>query len=1006
MANEQQIADLITESSKKSLTDAQKYSEALNQTLQKTIVLRKELNDTMVGAKTMGDVNAIAVKEQKAIEQTNKLIAQRQLAEEKLAAFQAAQQAKLDAAEAKQLKADADKIARIKRIEEAETIRAKKKADLDAQELANSKQISAAEANEATAIGRTEQAEKKRTGTKKLSNLEQEKANQLAKVDRLNLVAQAKEGNAVKGSLEQRALALARLQKTYSLLDASERNSPFGARLAKTIPQLNAQVLTLESSLGKSQRNVGNYGNAFTKAFGGIRTLANILPGIGISGIFLAAYEGIKALAEGLDLFTTASSKAKLSQETLEKAISSSSYTDAVKNLSELRINIQLAKDGFIDKESVLKQYNETIGQTTGQVKTLDEAEKALAKNADNFIRVTLYKAAAQLALEEAAKQAYEAEITGRKQLEEFSNAAVDTRFGNGGVAGLGTGQFNAKEYEKETQRINTARKKRQNDAIKISTDAEEKQIQIATSFQKKAALLSSQSGFKNFLGNDEKPKKGKDNSKEREKDARDSAAALVQIEIDANKKIAEVYKSQVENQNFSQEARLSALQNFTATQLTIAKLEGEKEKAAKKLNAGELLKVDADYQNKVVDANKSSSEKTLEILRYTAEEAERIRIYQGQRTLTLIEKARDEEIITLINSYQKTGDYSAKAQEVFEQKRLEIVRKYGLKEVDEQILQAQKLIEIRKAQGFDVAKEERDLSALILKAKELELQGIDKYNKDRLDKEKQNAEALKEVAQEVFDFSRSLTAQIFEGNISNLEEEKDARQRNTDLQIENVNESVKSEQEKADQIALINAQNTQQQEALDARIKEQKRKAAIADKAFAIAQIGINTAVAVSKALAQTGVLGAFVIPGIIALGAIQLASVIATPIPKFKDGKSKGNNYEGLAYVGDGGQSELVINKDGSSWVTPATSTLTYVEKDTQVISGPELARMRMMAKPDGTDVVGKSWDVSPLIAESQRSTKEMKKAIGQLVTKQKRNNRVFDMQSWNAHLKRNGF
>jgi len=935
--------------------------------LQDNIVGYKALNDVMAKSKGMGDFAKSADAAAIAQEKLKQSLLRTQQIEEKIEAqrvkdanAETARQAKKDAIEAQQIAKDNAKIARIKQIESVEVARAQKEAEISAQELANSTQITGAQANEATARGRTNVVTEQTTKAKKLSNLEQEKANQLAKIDRLNLVAQAKEGNAVKGSLEQRQLALARLQKTYSLLTVEERASPFGQRLSKTIPQLNDQVLTLEKNLGKSQRNVGNYGNAFTRAFSGLRTLAMILPGIGIAGLFGVAYEGIAKLVEGLDLFSKKTNQAQATQENLNKSLEGGAYADAVKNVNELRINIDLARKGFIDKEVVLKQYNETIGQTTGKVKSLDAAEIALNKNADAYIQFTLLKAAAQLSLSNAAQEAVKAAQQAQEDEQRLIRQQTDFV-----IKGDKEGEAVRKILTKDLKRENEQR-------IKDGQQSQEKQLAIARKFQQQAADIAKKYGFNGLVDvKEEKKKKGVDPAIQARKDA----AALIQIQIDANKDIQKVYEDQFKNENFSQQTRLDALRNFTNVSNEIARLEQQKEIKGKKLTADEKLKVDADYNNKKDTANKKSSEETIKILLFEASESERIRLIQGQQTLNVIEKQRNEEITALINNYQKKGDYSEKAQEALDLARLEITRKYNLKELDEQIKQAQKLIEVRKAQGADVTKEQADLSALILKAKDTELQGIDASNKKRLEAEKQNAEAIKEVALGVFDFTRGLTSQIFDTNIANLEKEKEARQSATDLQLENVAESMLSEKEKADQTAIIQAQGEQAQLAIDARIREQKRKQAVADKVFALGQIAINTAVAISKALAQTGVLGAFVIPGIIALGAIQAATVLAQPIPKFAKGGTMAK--DGLAEYGHG--QELRIDPDGRTSLTKDTPEIGFVRKGTKFVSAPETKRL--LAKPDRHDVAGNSWDVSGLIAESKRSSSEIKKAVGKI-------------------------
>ena len=69
--------------------------------------------------------------------------------------------------------------------------------------------------------------------------------------------------------------------------------------------------------------------------------------------------------------------------------------------------------------------------------------------------------------------------------------------------------------------------------------------------------------------------------------------------------------------------------------------------------------------------------------------------------------------------------------------------------------------------------------------------------------------------------------------------------------------------------------------------IANEKRKQAIADRALAIFDIGINTAVAISKAVAASPLTGGLPFSALAAiLGAAQIAAVLAKPIPKFEKG------------------------------------------------------------------------------------------------------------------------
>ena len=97
------------------------------------------------------------------------------------------------------------------------------------------------------------------------------------------------------------------------------------------------------------------------------------------------------------------------SQEALNKAFESNEYKNAIKDITELNANVELAKKGQIDAADVVDQYNESLGKAAGAARDLAEVEQSLIKNQDAYLQMMLYKAAANLALDESAQVAYEA---------------------------------------------------------------------------------------------------------------------------------------------------------------------------------------------------------------------------------------------------------------------------------------------------------------------------------------------------------------------------------------------------------------------------------------------------------------------------------------------------------------------------------------------------------------------------------------------------------------------
>lgn len=205
------------------------------------------------------------------------------------------------------------------------------------------------------------------------------------------------------GSIAQLQKAAMVLRTQLSNLSPSALKSDFGKQLTTALAGVNAELKTLQKEANLAGTATSG---AFSKAFSGAKQLANIIPGLGISGLLLLASDAITELASS---FIKAEKAAVRNSDAIEGA--TKSYAGAIANVNELRLNIGLAKDGFISKDAVVKQYNESIGKTTGLVKNLDEAEKALGKNADAYIQFTLLKAAANFALEEASKKAVKAAL-------------------------------------------------------------------------------------------------------------------------------------------------------------------------------------------------------------------------------------------------------------------------------------------------------------------------------------------------------------------------------------------------------------------------------------------------------------------------------------------------------------------------------------------------------------------------------------------------------------------
>lgn len=125
---------------------------------------------------------------------------------------------------------------------------------------------------------------------------------------------------------------------------------------------------------------------------------------------------------------------------------------------------------------------------------------------------------------------------------------------------------------------------------------------------------------------------------------------------------------------------------------------------------------------------------------------------------------------------------------------------------------------------------------------------------------------------------------------------------------------------------------NAEARAELERQLEEKRRalrnKQLQQEKEAAIFSAVINTATAVTAALAEGGIVLAAIVA---ALGAAEIVAISSRKVPQFKDGV---RDFEGgLAVVGDGGVSEVIKTPDGNTFKTPNKDTLVNLPKGSDV-------------------------------------------------------------------------
>jgi len=187
------------------------------------------------------------------------------------------------------------------------------------------------------------------------------------------------------------------------------------AKLSGSIGGLNNQNKALAATSDNAKNKVSDASLSFSSWGSLVRALTEGLSGFQktlTSGLAVIAAFGpevrkwVISLAKGKDTVD----QTKVSVDGMNRSLQSSDYTNAIRQMNQVNTNVLQAQKGFLDKKQILRQYNETLGKTIGEASDLNEAEAKITKGGEAYVKMTLLKASAQLALQDAVTKAHETE--------------------------------------------------------------------------------------------------------------------------------------------------------------------------------------------------------------------------------------------------------------------------------------------------------------------------------------------------------------------------------------------------------------------------------------------------------------------------------------------------------------------------------------------------------------------------------------------------------------------
>jgi hypothetical protein len=981
MANSERIDEIIAKSGFDQVTKLQTELAKTNEALVQCILSAEKFNSVIINTSSLKEFNKEALAAQLAVEKLNKAKAATAVAQEKerqaIIKTQEAEElaaSRRRARDEKQAKIDNAKI--VADAKKGKTIISNSQLEIDAynNSVNGNKRITSA-----------------LTETAKAENEVASKAAAIVSTNKKVTESFLKVSPAAVNA--QRSIQSLKIQ-----LD-SYKNISQTATDPKILEQFNAKIQETESKI-KQLSNVGKdgfdeFGNAIEKtgggvgdAYGKLKELANILPGIGVAGIIAFAAGPIIDYIETLGLFdikTTEAIKRKkeLNDVNLAGAKNAQQELVELKTLYDTTKNVALSSEQRYNAAKALQdQYPETFKNYSIEQIELGKVDAGYKQLTQSIIATAKARASQDKIAENSARQLDDEQkvIDATINYTEAVNGLAAARQRYSVIRksiGAGTSELSGAEAQAQSkiayftdQQAEAAKIIRE--AKKDSMILDERNKALAENIfkqqQKGADLAGKVKAERAAKTNDP----GTDSIVEEQK--------RVQAVIDASKRI-------VDNDSETLDIRLSALQIFGDSSERLIRLQGDKELQNDKLTTAGRMAVEQNVQNKIIESREEGAKRSKELADFaqkslidslTKDEQDQVNAIaeSNANKLALIEQYKSEAEQGVIEQYANgvinteqynRQIYDIEAQASQDRLQLQIDALKQIIEIEKSYLQfgvgtAKKIAEDEAA----LAKIQTDLSGKVAKVKLEDAQKVAAARNNINEKEKQ-------LARELLAFTTSLFEGSFTRQQNAIQAQIDLNEKKKAQDIEGVNESVASEEEKANKIAIINARAAAQEALLEQKKRDIQIKQAKFDKAAAISGVILNIALANTKTLATTGFLGLPLLPIIAAIGAVQIAAILAQPIPKFQDGGKM--RESGLALYGEVG-TELMIDPSGNLSLTPDKPTVGYVQAGTEFISNKDL--IQMIAKPVLHNTTKNDFDFAPLMRFTQKENEKLIKAL----------------------------
>lgn len=451
-----------------------------------------------------------------------------------------------------------------------------------------------------------------------------------------------------------------------------------------------------------------------------------------------------------------------------------------------------------------------------------------------------------------------------------------------------------------------------------------------------------------------------------------DAKAGLSRLDLEED---AKQQKAVFENEKESLHKRILALDHFTEDKRQLAMKDSQAETAEIDLKLNKI----AEIEKKSVKA-RTQEEKNLVLYKdalliekQTAEKKCNIAIEDlardHQKTMEgiykqnadavkkgLLDDVQTDKNDTVAKNYSEQGDALEALMQKYEQGKITLQefeeRKKKLSEgTDIANLDAEKealegMLDIYDLFGDSTVDIEKKLNEVKQKLRDKDFEHFKETEEKKAAIQKQAKEKWAENAHAAYDLGVELIDGGFERRAQSIDKEIAANTAWKDAELDRINTSTLSEQDKAAKIATINAAAQSKQDQMEAKKRDIQLKQAKFDRDAQVLKIAGDAISAHFKLVAQAGIPGIGLAIANDVAAAIQIGMLLGKPLPKFYGGKNvdavpaprPADNYEGPAWVDDGpdgrgNKPELIERKDGSIEVGGNQPRIVWLDREDKV-------------------------------------------------------------------------